>query len=79
MKYLLSLGPQVLPALEPRLPEIPALRPTIVELRSGREACQDRLRRSENWRAWGFRTWRLKRYLANNPSTPPAHVDSGKG
>ncbi len=27
LKYLLSLGPQVLPALEPRLQQIPALQP----------------------------------------------------
>ncbi len=79
MNYLLSLGAEVLPALEPRLPQIPALQPTIARLRSGRDACQDRLRRSENWRGWGFRTWRLQRYLANNPFTPPAPVDSGKG
>jgi Domain of unknown function (DUF4173) len=67
MRYLLSLGPEVLPALEPRLPQIPGLRPTIAELQSDRGICQNRLRRSENWHAWSFRAWRLRRYLANNP------------
>jgi hypothetical protein len=34
---------------------------------------------SENWRAWSFRTWRLKRYLATNPDIPLTSTDSGKG
>jgi hypothetical protein len=79
MNYLLSLGPQALPALETRLPQIPALQSTIADLRSGPDICQNRRQRSENWRAWGFRTWRLQRYLANNPYTPPTPVESGKG
>lgn len=79
LNYLRSLGPQALPALEPRLPQIPALQPTISDLRSDRNACPNAQRRLENWRAWGFRTWRLQRYLANNPSTPPASVERGKG
>ena len=28
------------------------------------------LRNYRNWRGWSFRTWRLDRYLANNPDTP---------
>ena len=79
VNYLRSLGPQALPALEPRLPQIPALQSTVADLRSGRDVCPNAQRRLENWRAWGFRTWRLQRYLANNPSSPPVPVDSGKG
>jgi len=30
-------------------------------------------------RAWSFRTWRLERYLANNPTISPNPADSGKG
>ena len=77
MNYLRSLGPQALPALEPRLPQIPALQSTIADLRSGPDVCERR--RLENWRAWGYRTWRLQRYLANNPTTPPIPFESGKG
>ena len=29
-----------------------------------------------NWRAWGFRTWRLERYFAN---TPPERLNSPDG
>jgi hypothetical protein len=35
--------------------------------------------RSENWRAWGFLTWRLERYLANNRTISPNLSDSGGG
>lgn len=69
MKYLRSLGRQVLPVIEPRLPQIPALQPTVADLRFDQEIGENR-RHSENWRAWRFRTWRLQRYLANNPDTP---------
>ena len=30
-------------------------------------------------RGWRSRTWRLERYLANNPRTPPTPDGSGKG
>jgi hypothetical protein len=70
--YLASLGPQALPALEANMKAVPWLEPTAVQWR----ACLNRqLSLRSNWRAWGFRTWRLKRYLANNPeksSTPPS-------
>jgi len=36
--------------------------------------------RPVNWRGWGFRTWRLDRYLANNPTISPNFSDdSGRG
>lgn len=79
MSYLRSLGAEALPALEPRLPQIPALQSTVADLRTGRNVCQNRQRRLENWRAWSFRAWRLQRYLANNPTTPPVPAESGKG
>jgi hypothetical protein len=53
--------------------------PMVADLRSGRNVCQNAKQRLENWRAWGFRTWRLQRYLANNPSTSSTPVDGGKG
>jgi len=77
--YLRSLGPEVLPVLEPRLPQIPALQSTVSKLRAGPYICENRRRRSENWRATDFRTWRLQRYLANNPDMTVKSLDSGKG
>ena len=70
LKYLSSLGRQVLPVLERRLPQIPALWSTISELRFHQEIGENQ-RRWQNWRAWSLRAWRLQRYLANNPDTPP--------
>ena len=36
-------------------------------------------RRPANWRGMDFRTWRLHRYLANNPDITQKSLDSGKG
>jgi hypothetical protein len=36
-------------------------------------------RLQENWRAWGFRRWRLERYLANHPYEPQTPSNSDKG
>jgi Domain of unknown function (DUF4173) len=73
-RYLRSLGPQMLPAIEPYVQRMPALASTVADYRH----IFDRDRPS-NWRTWTFRTWRLERYLANNPSIPPNLCDSGKG
>jgi hypothetical protein len=35
--------------------------------------------KSENWRAWGFRTWRLQRYFANTPPEALNSPDGDKG
>ncbi len=77
LKYLLSLGPQVLPILEPGLQNIPALQPHVAEFRINQE--NELRKHPPNWRGWGFRTWRLEQYLANNPGTTPNPSDSGKG
>jgi hypothetical protein len=75
--YLLSLGPQVLPILEPRLQHIAALQRYIAGFRfdQGRQKPAG----AGNWRAWTFRTWRLHRYLAKNPDALPDPSDSNKG
>ena len=75
LKYLFSLGPQILPVVEPRLQKISALQPYVAGFRFDYEARS----RPVNWRAWGFRAWRLERYLSNNPDTPSNSSDSGKG
>ncbi len=79
LKYPFSFGPQVLPVLESRLQHVPALQPDVAGFRSNQDIAADR-RRPANWRAWGFRTWHLDRYLANNPSiSPNSSHDNGKG
>jgi hypothetical protein len=75
LRYLASLGPQALPALEPHVKEVPALWTISSDLRSDYQA---RLR-SAGWRAWSFRTWRLDQYLSNNPDTASNPSDSSKG
>jgi hypothetical protein len=77
LQYLASLGAQALPALEPHIKEVPALWPIAMGFRFPQ--VRDSYARSENWRAWGFRTWRLQRYLANNPNIPPDLSSSGRG
>jgi Domain of unknown function (DUF4173) len=76
--YLSSLGQQVLPVIEPHVRQIPALQPIVAGLRSDQQTVENR-RRSENWRAWDFRTWRLKQYLANNPDQPNNHSKGDRG
>jgi hypothetical protein len=78
LKYLFSLGPQVLPILEPRLQHVPALQPYVAGFRFDQGMDAARIGPA-NWRAWGFRTWRLERYLANNPDTLTNPGKSGKG
>jgi Domain of unknown function (DUF4173) len=75
LQYLKSLGPQAEPALRPHLAGIPALQSVITLCR----ARDTYLRLHGNWRGWSFRTWRLERYLANNPDAPPNPGHSGKG
>jgi hypothetical protein len=80
--YLLSLGSaQILPPLEARMAQLPALQ----FARSGASpasqmsAYRDHFAAPRNWRAWGFRTWRLERYFANTPGTSFNPPDNGKG
>lgn len=65
--YLFNLGPDVLPALE----DIPAVFTRDhgawqLAIHNLRDRAEDE--RPDNWRSWGFRQWRLDRYLANNPA-----------
>jgi hypothetical protein len=75
LPYLASLGPQALPSVEDYVAKIPALWSIARDYRHN----YDRMRPA-NWRGWSFRTWRLDRYLANNPAiSPNSSNDSGKG
>lgn len=65
MNYLLSLGPQALPAIDRAI----ALRrydPTLVS----RLGClvKQRAKDTASWRSWGFRNWRLQRVLDAQPT-----------
>jgi hypothetical protein len=77
LSYLAFLGQQAEPALRSHLAEMPALGPIIHKIRYPMMYCMDGdcvydpRQHPENWRAWSFRTWRLQRYLSNNPYTPP--------
>jgi hypothetical protein len=78
LKYLLSLGPQVLPVLEPRLQNIPTFQRNVAGFRYEPNIYEAR-KPPTNWRVWSFRTWRLQQYLSNNPDRPSDPLDSGKG
>jgi hypothetical protein len=73
--YLASLGPQAIPPLEAHLAEIPALRLIVPKLRSYHETQMHH----RNWRAWGFRSWRLQRYLTSHADTSSNPSQSDKG
>jgi hypothetical protein len=76
VQYLGSLGPEARLVLESHRREVPAiLRDMDLQFPDAR----DFFARSENWRAWSFRAWRLRRYLANNPDTPSNLSNSDKG
>lgn len=64
-EYLRSLGPAALPAIDLFLERTPGLEGRMVMERE--IAKQDFLARQQNWRAWGFRNWRLARYLDKHP------------
>jgi hypothetical protein len=60
--YLGSLGAQAIPAMDVIIDEIPTS--ATAALITRREALAAvHLARMKDWRAWGFRDWRLKRYL----------------
>ncbi len=75
LRYLASLGPQALPPVEAYVNKIPVLGSIARDYRHNHEIQLP----SANWRGFGFRTWRLDRYLANNPGMAPKPLDGSKG
>jgi hypothetical protein len=75
LQYLASLGPQAEPALRPYLQQMPQLQSVLTLCR----ARDNYLRSHGNWRGWSFRTWRLERYLANNPDRPSNPSQGNRG
>ena len=78
-RYICSLGPQALPAVEHRREKFSDF---LSEKQYGcsvdtRETFLSTMR-AKNWRDWSFRAWRLKRYFANNlVNVPPASDSKG--
>lgn len=68
--YLRSLGPAAIPAMDVFLERTPGLEGRMMMEREIEK--QDFLTRQQNWRAWGFRNWRLARYLEKHPVPVPA-------
>jgi MFS family permease len=81
--YLVSLGPQALPAIDRYLHHPMRTYTTIQDTNGSQVSTMDRERdclvqrhhrELDSWRAWNFRGWRLQRYLdqvaANSTATP---------
>ena len=67
--YLISLGPQALPALDrarllPGVNLVPCDRNRLLAIQTADMA---------SWRSWGFRSWRLQRYLDSHQDKPAAN------
>lgn len=60
MGYLFQLGPQALPAIDKAI-ELRAFDPILVSHRDC--LAQKQAGEMASWRAWGFRRWRLQRYI----------------
>ncbi|QOG18546.1 MULTISPECIES: DUF4153 domain-containing protein [Bradyrhizobium] len=70
INYLLTLGPQALPAIDKAI----MLRPGNPEscLVSRRDRLVEQQRQDLAWRSWGFRNWRLQRRLDAQATNQPA-------
>ena len=75
LRYLASLGPQALPPVEAAVNKIPVLWSITRDTRHNHEIAL----LSANWRGFDFRTWRLDRYLANNPDVTQKPLVGDKG
>ncbi|WP_456617431.1 MULTISPECIES: DUF4153 domain-containing protein [unclassified Bradyrhizobium] len=75
INYLLTLGPQALPAIDKAI----ALRAGASEscLVSRRDRLVELQRQDLAWRAWGFRSWRLQRRLDAQAKTQPGDQPAG--
>jgi hypothetical protein len=71
--YLLSLGPQALPALD----KVIARRSGDYCLAKRRDGLVESQRQDLAWRAWGFRSWRLQRRLDAEAKSSPGNQPAG--
>ncbi|PLP56245.1 DUF4173 domain-containing protein [Mesorhizobium loti] len=65
--YLRSLGPAAIPAMDLFLEKAPGAEMAGRMVMEREIEKKDFLARQQNWRAWGFRNWRLTRYLDVHP------------
>ncbi|WP_439371283.1 DUF4153 domain-containing protein [Bradyrhizobium sp. DASA03120] len=71
--YLLTLGPQALPAID----KVIALRGGDYCLAGRRDRLVESQRQDLAWRAWGFRSWRLQRRLDAQAKGQPGNQPAG--
>jgi hypothetical protein len=77
MKYLASLGSaQTMPPVEAHIKQFPEIMPLSLAYRESPD--RDYFKLPGNWRAWGFRTWRLERYFAKTSPEQLTLPNSGK-
>ncbi|ANW00473.1 hypothetical protein LMTR13_10145 [Bradyrhizobium icense] len=69
MNYLVSLGPQALPAID-RAIALRGFDPALVSRRSC--LVEQQKKETASWRSWGFRHWRLQRVLETQPKSSTA-------
>jgi hypothetical protein len=69
MIYLTQLGPQALPAIDRAL-QIRGYDPNLVSWRDS--LVEEQRKDMASWRSWGFRSWRLQRYLDARQSSAAA-------
>jgi hypothetical protein len=82
LEYLASLNsPQILPPIEAHRSKFPQLQAGYIPWSSVGYRINNyrNFPRPGNWRAWGFRTWRLERYFANTPGTSLNSPDNDRG
>lgn len=65
--YLLSLGPQAVPAIDAYVLAAPERASAVLPTRNLHAG-----RREGGWRTWSFRRWRLERYLDQHPRPQPS-------
>jgi hypothetical protein len=68
--YLAFLGPQAIPAIDRLIAEAPPCTPRLIRDRAA--LARVHLARTRDWRSWGFRDWRLTRYLEATAAVAPA-------
>jgi len=68
MDYLIQLGPQALPAID-RAFQLRTANPLLVSRRNS--LVEQQRQQMASWRSWGFRGWRLQRFLDRQQANAP--------
>jgi hypothetical protein len=70
LNYILELGPQAIPAFDRYIAAYPAWKPGHFRAHRDNYAAAH-AQRTQSWRAWTFRGWRLTRYLGQSKRAQP--------